>query len=146
MALPNFDSKGELPAGIHQATIDEVFARFGGGSLQRQAVTENLRKIYDAAIATGKLERLIIFGSYVTNKPNPNDVDVVLIFRDDFDVTTCDDETKKLFDHQRAAQEFGASVFWIRPSLLFLDTLDEFIAHWQIKRDRTRRGIVEVRP
>lgn len=95
MALPNFDSKGELPAGVHQEMIDEVFARFGGGSLQRQAVTENLRKIYEATVATGKLERLIIFGSYVTNKPNPNDVDVVLIFRDDFDVTTCDDETKK---------------------------------------------------
>jgi predicted nucleotidyltransferase len=145
MALPNFDSNGELPAGVHQATIDEVFARFGGGSLQRQAVTENLRKIFEAAVATGKLERLIIFGSYATNKPNPNDVDVVLIFRDDFDVTTCDDETRKLLDHKRATQEFGASIFWIRPSLLLLDTLDEFIKHWQIKRDRTRRGIVEVR-
>jgi hypothetical protein len=146
MALPNFDSKGELPEGVHHATIDEVIARFGVGNLQRQAATANLRKIYKVAVATGKLERLIIFGSYVTNKPNPNDVDVVLILHDDFDLTTCDYETRKLFDHQRATQEFGASVFWIHPSLLFLDTLDEFITHWQIKRDRTRRGIVEVRP
>ena len=62
----------------------------------------------------------------------------------DFKVRACDEETSKLVDHEQAAEEFGASVFWIRPSLLFLDTLDEFIEHWQIKRDRTRRGIVEV--
>ena len=45
----------------------------------------------------------------------------------------------------RAAEAFGASVFWIRPALLVLETLEEFIAHWQITRDQTRRGIVEVR-
>jgi hypothetical protein len=28
--------------------------------------------------------------------------------------------------------------------MLILDTLDEFIEHWQIKRDRTRRGIEEL--
>jgi hypothetical protein len=50
-----------------------------------------------------------------------------------------------LFDHISAAEEFGASIFWMRPSMLILETLDDFINHWQIKRDRTRRGIIEVR-
>ena len=97
-------------------------------------------------MSTGKLERLVIFGSYVTTKPAPHDVDIVLIFSDDFDLTAYDEETRKLFDHSRAEQEFGASVFWIRPSMLILETLDQFIAYWQIKRDKTQRGIVEVRP
>jgi hypothetical protein len=44
----------------------------------------------------------------------------------------------------RATETFGASVFWIRPALLILETLEEFIAHWQIRHDQTRRGIVEV--
>ena len=144
MPLPNFDSKGELPEGVHQATMNEVIARFGTGTLQRQAVTATLVRIYNLSKATGKLGRFIIFGSYITVKPEPNDVDIVLVMRDDFKVLACDEETRKLFDHQQAAAEFGASIFWIRPSLLFLDTLDEFIEHWQIKRDRTRRGIVEV--
>jgi len=64
--------------------------------------------------------------------------------RDDFDLMLCAPEAAKLFDHAQADAEFGASVFWLRPALLLLETLDEFIAHWQIKRDRTRRGIVEV--
>ena len=60
-------------------------------------------------------------------------------------MAACSEEVKKLLNHQQAATEFGASVFWIRPSLLFLETLDEFIAGWQVKRDGTRRGIIEVR-
>jgi len=143
--LPYFDSKGELPEGVYQATMDEVIARFGAGTPQRQAVTANLLRIFDLARATGKLERLIIFGSYVTAKPDPNDVDILLVMRDDFSLAACDEKTRVLFDHQEAARAFGASVFWIRPSMLILETLDEFTQHWQIKRDRTRRGIVEVR-
>lgn len=146
MPLPDFNDKGDLPEGVHQATIDEVISRFGVGTPQRQLATTNLLKIFQLAATTGKLERLIIFGSYITTKTNPNDVDIVLVFHDDFDYAACDDETKKLLDHNKAQKIFGASIFWIRPSLLIRETLDEFIAHWQIKRDRTLRGIIEVRP
>jgi hypothetical protein len=146
MPLPDFDSQGELPAGVHQATLDEIIARFGSGTPQRQAVTTRLLCIYNLLTDTGKLEHLIIFGSYVTTKPNPNDVDLVLVLADDFNLQACDEETRRLFEHMHAAAVFGASIFWMRPSMLLLESLDEFIAHWQIKRDRTRRGIVEVRP
>jgi len=135
MLLPNFTPSGDLPEGVHQATIDEVIARFGSGTSQRQTVTARLQRIYQLAQNTGKLQRLIIFGSYITAKPEPNDIDVVLIFDDDFDIMACDDETKMLLSHQQASEIFGASIFWIRPSLLFLETLDEFIAGWQVKRD-----------
>jgi hypothetical protein len=145
MPLPQLNRAGELPEGVHQATMDEVIAQFGSGTSQRHAVTARLQHIYHLARATGKLERLILFGSYITAKPDPNDVDIVLVMRDDFDVQTCDEESQTLFDHPRATETFGASVFWIRPALLILETLEEFIAHWQITRDQTRRGIVEVR-
>ena len=145
MPLPNLNHDGELPEGIHQATIDEVVARFGSGTEQRIIVTERLQRIYQLAKATGHLQQLLIFGSYITAKPKPNDIDVVIIFDDNFDMTVCSEDVKKLLNHQQAATEFGASVFWIRPSLLFLETIDEFIAGWQVKRDGTRRGIIEVR-
>ena len=145
MALPNLNDAGELPIGIHQATIDEVIAQFGSGMLQREVVTARLQRIYQIAKDTGNLQQLIIFGSYITAKPEPNDVDVVIIFNDDFDLTVCSEEMKMLLDHQQAENEFGASIFWIRPSLLLFETLDEFIESWQVKRDGTRRGIVEVR-
>ena len=143
MSLPYFDNAGDMPAGLHRATIDEVLVRFGSGSPQRQAVAARLLRIYRAARETGRLERFIIFGSFVTTKADPNDVDIMLVMRDDFVLEDCIEGSRKLFEHDQAEREFGASVFWIRPSLL-LEPLDEFLAYWQVKRDQTRRGIVEV--
>ena len=48
--------------------------------------THPLQQIYHLARATRKLERLILFGSYITAKLDPNDVDIILVMRDDFDV------------------------------------------------------------
>jgi predicted nucleotidyltransferase len=116
MALPNLNHAGELPIGIYQATIDEVIARFGSGTLQREIVTARLQRIYQIAKDTGNLQQLVIFGSYITAKPEPNDVDVVIIFSDDFDLTVCSEDVKRLLNHQKAENEFGASI--LDPSVL----------------------------
>ena len=101
-------------------------------------------RIHRLADTTGYLDRFILFGSFVTSKADPNDVDILLVMRDDFVLKVCSGETCKLFYHDEAEAEFGASIFWIRPTMLVLDTLEEFIIHWQTKRDLGRRGIVEV--
>jgi hypothetical protein len=145
MPIPLFTEEGDLPVGIYQANIDEVVAHFGSGSEKRKAVTKDLLIIYHLAQATGKLLRLIIFGSYVTIKPEPNDIDIILIVNDDFKIEEYDESIRKLFDHRQAQQELGASIFWIRPSMVLLESVDEFVAHWQLKRDRTLRGIIEVK-
>ena len=144
MPLPELDSYGDLPIGVHQASLDEVIARFGHGTSQRQLVTTRLLRVLKLAEGTGKLERFIIFGSYVTAKPNPNDVDIILIMRDDFREPECDEETAPVFHHLRAQAELGASVFWTAPCGVLLETVDQFIEHWQVKRDHSRHGIVEV--
>jgi hypothetical protein len=145
MPLPEFNNEGELPEGLHRATIDKVVARFGVRTTQRQNVATRLTRIYTIAKATGKLQRFIIFGSFITDKPEPNDVDIVLVMDDDFVLNEFDEETRKLFDHTQATAEFGASIFWIRPSMVLLESLRQFINHWGVKRDGTYRGIVEVK-
>ena len=86
-----------------------------------------------------------MFGSFVTNKPEPNDVDVVIIMNDDFVAAPFGSETKLLFDHTASQAHFGASVFWARQMAVFGDP-KTFIEDWQIKRDGGRRGIVEIIP
>lgn len=144
MLPAEFNEAGDLPEGIHTSSIQEVVARFGVGTDQRRRVTANLIRIYQIAQETGKLDRFLIFGSYITTKPEPNDVDVVLVMTDDFNPMLLPLAERSVFDHQQADQQFGASVFWIRPAMLF-EPLAQFVAAWQNKRDRTRRGIVEIR-
>ncbi len=144
MPLPAFDHRGDLPVGVHPATLSEVLDRFRHGTPQREQVTARLIRVYELARRTGKLLRFVIFGSYVTAKPEPYDVDIILVMTDDFEVSTCDEQTEPLFDHLRAQQVFGASVFSVRPTTTFGVSVDEFIAYWQIKRDQSQHGIVAV--
>jgi len=144
MPLPAFDSRGDLPAGVHRATLAEVLARFGHATPQRRHEPALLERIYGLVERTGKLERFVIFGSYVTDKPAPNDVDIILIMRDDFREEDYTDDVLTILDHLRVQSELGASVFWTRSGAVLLESVDEFIAHWQIKRDLTTHSIVEV--
>lgn len=144
MALPQFEAQGDLPEGVHPTTFEEVVARFGHGTPQRELVTSRLIRIYMLALTTTQLDRFMIYGSYVTSKADPNDVDIILVMRDDFSLTECTNEVAAVFDHQRAQAELGASVFWTTRSGVLLETVDDFVAHWQIKRDGGFRGIVQV--
>lgn len=146
MPLPEFVPSGDLPPGVHRATLDEVVQRFGVGSEQRAACTRRLAHIHQLAHQTGHLRQFIVFGSYVTAKPNPNDVDVVLVMDDAFRLEDCSIEARGLFDHALAQARYGASIFWIRPGMLIQESVEDFVAYWQTKRDGSKRVIVEVVP
>jgi predicted nucleotidyltransferase len=144
MALGEFNAFGDLPPGIHKTSLSEVMERFGRGSDQRRKVAKRFRRVLEIAKATGKLRRCVIFGSFVTNKPEPNDVDLILVMDVAFLLSSCTVEQLPLFDHLQAQSLFGASVFWICPTGLLFETEEDFLSHWQVKRDGTRRGIVEI--
>jgi hypothetical protein len=143
MALPTFTETGDLPLGVHQASLREVSNRFGGGSRQRIAVADRLERIYRLARGTGHLARLVVFGSFVTRKPEPNDVDVFLVMDDAFSAEELQGEAALLFDHAAADSHFGASVFWVR-RLAALGGEQATIVYWQVKRGGGQRGIVEI--
>lgn len=92
---------------------------------------------------TGQLRRFILFGSFVTRKPEPGDLDIFLSMDNAFDATKVEDSSRPIFDHTVAQAEWDASVFWARQEGL-LTSEEEAIAYWQIKRDRSQRGIIEV--
>jgi Family of unknown function (DUF6932) len=145
MQLPGFNDAGDLPAGVHRVALDGVLQRFGAAVGQRGSCTRRLMHIYELARRTGHLERFIVFGSFVTAKAAPNDVDVVIIMDDMFRLEACPLETRGLFDHAVAQARFGASVFWARPSMLVAEeSLEQFIGYWQVKRGGGKRGIVEI--
>lgn len=84
-----------------------------------------------------------MFGSFVTNKPEPNDVDIFMLMEDAFDSAQLSGEEAIIFDNMAAQNSEGASVFWIR-RLAAIGGEQAALEDWQIKRNRSRRGIVEV--
>ena len=144
MIFPEFDENGDLPVGIYKATLQAVLEHFGQGSLQRQLVASRLGKIYNLAKSTNQLVRFIIYGSFITDKPNPNDVDVFLVMSDDFDKYHFQGDVRRIFEHLESETDIGASIFWMLESSVLVDE-KAFIEGWQVKRGgKIRRGIVEV--
>ena len=76
--IPHCNDDGYLPPGIHGATLEEVAIRFGQESELRQAQMESLRWLVGLAWRAGAL-RIVVNGSFVTDKLEPNDVDCVLL-------------------------------------------------------------------
>ena len=140
---PDFNEEGDLPPGIYRATLNEVIEHFGQDTQQRQIMAHRLEHIYSLAIGTGHLARFIIFGSFITVKPNPGDVDIFLLMEDTFDVSQLSGEARLIFDHVVTQNYEGASIFWIRRLAAF-EGEEAVVAYWQLKRDGNQRGIVEV--
>jgi hypothetical protein len=139
----DFNENGDLPPGIHQATLTEVIEHFGQTTPRRQIMAHRLEHIYTLAVGTGHLARFIIFGSFVTTKPDPGDVDIFLLMENTFDVSQVSGETALIFDHVITQNYEGASIFWIRRLAAF-EGEEATVAHWQLKRDGNQRGIIEV--
>jgi hypothetical protein len=76
--IPPLNELGYLPAGIHLATLEEVSVVFGVGSQERQELMQSLRWLVEMCKRDDVL-RLIVNGSFVTAKPDPEDVDCVLL-------------------------------------------------------------------
>ena len=70
-------------------------------------------------------------------------MDAFLLMENTFDMGQLTGEARVLFDHAAALAHYGASVFWLR-RLAVLGGEEHAISGWQIKRDGTRRGIIEI--
>lgn len=143
MTFPQFNENGDLPVGIYKATLQEVLDHFGRQNLQRRKVAQRLVRIYDLAIRTKHLKRFVVFGSFITEKLYPNDVDIFLLMEDEFDPNQVSGESAIIFSNLAAQEYEGASVFWLR-SFAAIGGEQNAVEDWQYKRDETRRGIVEV--
>jgi hypothetical protein len=143
MALPAFNPDGDLPPGVYPVTLPEALARFGQGTPQRVVVAARLARIHRLASSTGQVARFVVFGSFVTSKPEPRDVDIVLVMEDTFDVAKVSGEAGVVFRHADADAQLGASVFWTTRAGAFGGE-QAMVEYWQARREGGQRGILEI--
>ena len=140
--LPPLSDEGELPPGVHAADWQEFQSRFVT-TPRRVWLSERLRSLLELAAASGKLRRVFIWGSFVTAKPAPRDLDILLIMAGDFEVDQIAAPAQAIFDSVRARLMFEADVFWARATIG-----DEMLGLWletyQTSRSFRKRGIVEL--
>jgi len=142
--IPEFNVDGDLPEGIYPASEEEFLGRFAVHSARRRWLGERLKEVFALAKSTGEIERIFVWGSFVTTKESPNDVDILLVMSEDFQLETVPEACKNLFDYVRARLRFNTDIFWCKASI-GEGTLSLWLETYQLTRDFKSRGIVEVK-
>lgn len=106
-------------------------------------LVDRLHALVELAAPTGALRRVFVWGSFVTTKPAPGDLDVLLIMAEDFEVEQTAVPAQVVFDSIRAKLLFESDVFWARASI-GEEVLRSWLETYQISRSFRKRGIVEL--
>ena len=77
--LPDFNTDGYLEPGLYLVSLEETLARFGSGSVARERLGKLLRLIIERARNYHTIKRVLVWGSFVSNKLEPRDLDYSLI-------------------------------------------------------------------
>ena len=87
MSIPALNQDGLLPVGIHDCTLDEIKARFGNFQVtdQRPHLLAKLESFLAEVRAAGLVRSILVDGSFVTTKPDPSDIDLILVVAADHD-------------------------------------------------------------
>src|SRR5436190_23887234 len=82
-----FSQHGLLPNGIHECVFDEVDRRFGGFQQadRRPRLWSNFREFFHELKVARIGVALFINGSFVTGRPDPNDIDLILVLPANWD-------------------------------------------------------------
>ena len=130
--IPPLDNQGYLPPGIHPATVPEIEARFGRESELRRVQMESLGWLIELAQRAG-IRRIVVNGSFVTDKLERNDVDCVLLVTAGFPV-----------DDSAAVELLGGLPF-INMELVDQEAFDHFTQKtFATDRDLVPKGMIEV--
>jgi hypothetical protein len=113
MPIPALEERGFLPVGIHDCALVEVKAVFGcfRGSDQRPRLFSKLEAFLSEVANSSLIVAVLLDGSFVTAKPDPNDIDLLVVVPSghDFsaDLSTSD---YNLLSKNRARRLFGFDV------------------------------------
>ena len=135
--IPAFDPKtGYLPAGEHEASWDEITARFGWNSTRRRllgGLQEMARSLHTAGC-----DFFLLDGSFVTSKEYPDDFDACC----DFSKINIRKTDLRLFGTRNEMKaDFLGELF---PEHYAADGRFTFREFFQTDRDGTAKGVVRL--
>ena len=139
--IPPFRPDGYLPGGIHRCSQTDAIFRFGSSNRRRRRLVLRLRRWITLGQQVGA-QRLLVDGSFVTAKEDPQDVDTVIWLPENF--------RQQLEQEYEPALELEDMLLTRRPEELFAaeDETDwqAWISFFSRTReaDGRRKGLVEI--
>jgi hypothetical protein len=146
MAIPLLNEHGWLPEGVHDCTLEEAAARFGGfqRSDRRPQLWAQFLEFVGEAQASGMIEEIIVDGSFVTAEPVPNDIDLVVVMSGPHDFSVdLPPAHYNVLSQRRVRQQFGFDIVVVTNEC---EMLDQAVAFFQQVRQRpgAKKGLLRI--
>lgn len=150
MALPEFTNYGILPEGIHECSIAEAEQALVKDG-RRRDLWQKLIAFIDWVRPMGIFQYIYIDGSFLTDKSDPKDIDLVLEFtqNNSCNLSVVDPQ---VFNHFYVVNTFSLDVYFA-PTFIppYVNDLREFFQYIGVKEGFSRglhptdkKGIVKV--
>jgi len=146
MAIPTLEPDGFLPVGLHDCTLDEIRIAFGSfqGSERRPQLFNRLRELVRESAATKFIRSLLVDGSFATDKPEPNDIDLVLVLSRNHDLAAdLLPHEYNLISKRRVQKRYGFDMVAVREGTV---EFEEAVAFFERVREQPgrRKGILRL--
>jgi len=146
MKLPSFNKNGILPRGVYECQFSEAKNLLVRNE-KRKSLWDKFEQFLNWIRPMNFFEYVYIDGSYITDKEEPNDIDIVLEINNSFssEISSVD---RKVFDHNYVLNNFSLDAY-ISPSK---NNFSEFFQYVGVKEGLSRglnpkdkKGILKVK-
>jgi hypothetical protein len=142
--IPELDGRGLLPPGIYATTLGDCVERFGRGSAKRELLGGLLRAVVDAARQYPTIKRVLVWGSFVSAKPEPNDLDYSVVVSVAHGGTVITPEHRRFFVPADARLFYGVDRGYLVLPDYPVEPFAEYLSFLCGTREQGPRGVLEI--
>jgi Polymerase beta, Nucleotidyltransferase len=126
-------------------SVDEIGKRFGVNTPRRQFLFRQMQRVVTQLLSTGSVKQIFIFGSFVTGKAVPNDIDLFVVMSEGFSTEYLRGRILDVFRHDICRIRYHADVFWVTEAV-GADQINDVLNVFSRDRDGRDQLIFEVTP
>jgi predicted nucleotidyltransferase len=142
--LPTFNEHGFLPEGVWDCQIDEFISRFAVFTVSDGRI-RLFAKLKELLADLSKIEyicEIIIDGSYVTAKNEPNDIDIIISLEEKFTETEPPFWIINTLDSTKLGRKYR---FDVKIVIFESETYFEYLDFFQnVRQSKVRKGVVRL--
>ena len=126
------------------ASLDDLRIRFGTSTPRRQFLFRQVEIIIDQLLVTKSAKQVYLFGSFVSGKASPNDVDLLVVMNAGFSTTQLGGKVLELFQHDVCRIRYQADLFWVT-EVVGNARIEDLLEVFSRDREGRAQSVIEVK-
>lgn len=124
-------------------SLDEFDKQYGASSPRRQFLFTQARSVISLLRATGQVKQVFVFGSFVSEKTNPNDIDFFVVMMANFTTSHLKGKIAEIFQNEVCRIRYGVDLFWVT-EVIGENHIQDMLDVFSRNRQQQDNPIVEI--